>query len=139
MVVLKEREKMKTLPVKSPETLLVMGPQSEETDTHSDKRSWVPTFDKQDSRALDCACFVFSNAGVASAIFAVKIRDFQKSNILKECAFVLLVSLDLFVILKPLYSYWQGARHKTLQMSEGAFDAFCLLQFSCERRRNDLI
>lgn len=103
------------------------------------KKNCVQTFDKQDPRALDSSRFVFSNAGIAAAIFTVKIRDFQKSNILEECAFVFLISLDLFVIFVPLYGYWQGARYKTLQMSKRSFDTFRLLQFSCERWWNYLI
>lgn len=84
------------------------------------------TFDKQDPRALDSSCFVFSHAGIAAAIFTVKIWDFQKSNIFKECAFVFLISLDFFLISVPLYGYRQWAGYKTLQMSKRSFDTFRL-------------
>lgn len=65
------------------------------------KTNCVQTFDKQVPRALDSSCFVFSDAGVAAAIFTVKVRDFQRGNALKECAFMFLISLDLFLVFVP--------------------------------------
>lgn len=82
------------------------------------KTNCVQTFDKQDPGALDRSRFVFSDAGIAATVFTVKIRDFQKGNILEECAFMFLISLDLFLIFVPLYGYRQGARYETLQMSK---------------------
>lgn len=88
------------------------------TDINLLKNNCVQTFDKQDPRALDRSCFVLSDASIAATVFTVKIRDFQKSNILKECAFVFFISLDFFLIFVPLNGYRQGARYKTLQMSK---------------------
>ena len=99
----------------------------------------VQTFDEQDAGALHGPRFVFSDAGIAAALFTVQVRDFQESNIFKECAFVFLISLDLFLIFVPLNGYGQRAGHKALQMSKRPFETFCLLQFSRKRRGNDLI
>lgn len=97
------------------------------------------TFDKQDPRALHSASLVFSDAGVAATVSTLQTRDFQEGHVFIERDFVFVVSLDLVLIFVPLYRDGQGARNQTLQVSEGPFDTFGLLQFSCERWWNDLI
>lgn len=97
------------------------------------------TFNKQDGRALDRPCFVLSYAGITATVFTVKIGDFQKSNVLEKRAFVFVVGLNLFVVLVPVDGDGQGTRNQTLQVSKRGFDAFRLLQLSCERWWNYLI
>lgn len=99
----------------------------------------VQTFDKQGGGTLDRPCFVLGYARIATTVFTLQVRDFQKSYILKKGAFVFLVSLDLVVIFEPLDCYGQGTRNQTLQVSKRGFDTFRLLQLSCKRWRNYLI